>query len=92
MKLWSYSFTFLSGSIGVTLISWVLSLTPAFLRFSVYGVAIIILLIGLGFFCDDWFCDQLGLETGTWYVILISSSIAFLLGIAVLVGVLHGGN
>jgi nitrogen fixation-related uncharacterized protein len=91
MKLWSYGFTFISSSIGVTLIAWVLSLTPAFLRFSVYGVAIIILFVGLGFFLDDWFCDQLDLEIKTWYVILISSSIAFLLGIAVLMGVLHYG-
>ena len=92
MKFWSYGFTFISSSIGTTLIAWVLSLTPAFLRFSVYGVAIFILLIGLGFCLDDWFSEQLEIPVSTWYVILISSSIAFLLGIAVLMGVLHYGN
>ena len=92
MKMWSYGFTFISSSIGVTLISWVLSLTPAFLRFSVYGVAIFILLVGLGFFLDDPISESLEIPVSTWYAILIASSIAFLLGIAVLVGVLSNGN
>ena len=92
MRMWSYSFTFLSGSIGVTLLGWVLSLTPAFLRFSVYGVAIFILLVGLGFFLDDPISESLEIPVSTWYAILIASSIAFLLGIAVLVGVLSNGN
>ena len=92
MKFWSYGFTFISSSIGTTLIAWVLSLTPAFLRFSVYGVAIVILLVGLGFFLDDPISESLEIPVSTWYAILIASSIAFLLGIAVLVGVLSNGN
>ena len=91
MKIWSYSFTFLGSSIGFTLLGWVLSLTPAFLRFSLYGVVLFIILIWLGFRLDDWICEQLDISLGSWYVILIGSVVAFLLGIAVLMGVLING-
>ena len=91
MKLWNLAFNFLAGSVGVSLLGWILSLTPAFLIFSAYGVAIVILLIGSGFFLDDFYCNTLGIEVPQWYGYLIGFSIAFLCGIAVLAGVLING-
>lgn len=91
MKLWSLVFNFLAGSIGLTLLGWVMSLTPAFVVFSAYGVALLIIAIGAGFFLDDWFVSQIGIEVNQWYGILISLSLATLAGIAVLVGVMAHG-
>lgn len=91
MKLWSLAFNFLAGSIGVSLLGWVLSLTPAFLVFSAYGVAIVVIAIGAGFFLDDFFCSAIGCEISQWYGCLIGFCLAFLAGIAVLAGVILNG-
>lgn len=91
MKIWSLAFNFLAGSIGVSVLGWVLSLTPAFIAFSVYGVALFIIAIGAGFFLDDPIAESLGIEISQWYGILFGSAIAMLCGVAVLAGVLING-
>lgn len=91
MTLWSMVFYFLSGSIGLTTLGWVLSLTPAFVRFSAYGVALSIIFLLAGFVLDDAISESLGIEPSQWYGILIGSAIAFLCGVAVLAGVLVNG-
>lgn len=91
MKLWSLLFNFLAGSVGCTLLGWILSLTPAFVVFSAYGVAIVVIAIGAGFFLDDFLAGAIGCEVSQWYGYLIGFSIAFLCGIAVLAGVIING-
>ena len=91
MNLWSLSFYFLSGSIGVTLLGWALALSPAFVKGASYGVALFVLAIGLGFILDDPITEATGLEPGQWYAILIGAAVAGLMGVAVLVGVLSNG-
>jgi len=91
VKIWNLAFNFLAGSIGVSVLGWVLSLTPAFLIFSAYGSAIVVIAIGAGFFLDDPIAESLGIEISHWYGILFGSAIAFLCGVAVLAGVLLRG-
>ena len=91
MKLWSLAFNFLAGSIGVSALGWIFSLTPGFIRFSAYGVAIFIIAIGAGFFLDDPIAESLGIEISQWYAILFGSALALLCGVAVLAGVLING-
>jgi len=92
MKLWNLAFYFLAGSIGVTTLGWIFSLTPGFIRFSAYGAALFIIAIGGGFFLDDPISEALEMELSQWYAILFGSAIAMLCGVAVLAGVLINGQ
>lgn len=91
MKLLAISSQFLAGAIGVTLVGWVLSLTPFFLRSSIYVLAITLLLYGLAWALDDWVCSQFQLTLMVYYSFLIAIGVTAIVSIAVLFGIITNG-
>ena len=89
MKLFHIVTCFLAGAIGVTLVGWVLSLTPFFVRAIVYSTIIAILVYGVLWFLDDEAISLLNISLRNYYALLIALGVAVLAGAIVLVGVLH---
>lgn len=83
MKLLTIGSQFLAGAIGVTLLGWVLSLTPFFLRASIItgGLSIILYLAAWGL--DDWAIDQLQTSHFQYYSFLVAIGLTAIISIAV---------
>jgi hypothetical protein len=88
MKLLRLLSDFLTGATAVTLMGWVLSLTPYFLRIGVYSVVLALLAIVLAFALDDPISEYFQIELSNYYAIVTGVAIAFLSGLAVLGGLL----
>jgi len=85
MKLLTIGSQFLAGAIGVTLLGWVLSLTPFFLRASIItgGLSIILYLAAWGL--DDWVIGYLQINHLQYYSFLVALGFTAIVSIAVTV-------
>jgi hypothetical protein len=91
LKLLSIASQFLAGAIGVTFLGWVLSLTPFFLRGSVYAGLICLVAYGVAWALDDWVCSNLNISLLNYYSFLVALGVTAIVSIAVLWGILTNG-
>lgn len=89
MKLLTLAASFAAGAIGVTLLGWVLSLTPSFLKTSIVLLGLVLVFYIFLWGVDGPACRFLQISIANYYALLIAGGVAFLAGIIVLVGVLH---
>lgn len=91
MKLLSIGSQFLAGAIGVTLVGWVLSLTPFFLRSGIYISLVSLVAYGLAWGLDDWACETFHWRHINYYSTLIALGVTAIVSIAVLWGIITNG-